>query len=139
MNTGTKTNIPFLNIFISFLYILLTSALLYILKLSCKPLTKHTSPSSQKHQSSENKQEEVQYNKIMFVSWVKKYTIIGSYFMRDRKYMLKQLFICSCYIVACLGINRILLWPVALAAFLVPAIYVIYELILKKRDSMTIE
>ena len=71
----------------------------------------------------------------MATSWLKKYSIVGTMMFSDRKYLAKELLIISVYGVACLKINRITLWPVALLTFLLPAIFLIYEMALKLQRS----
>ena len=71
----------------------------------------------------------------MIVSWFRKYSIIGSITLPDRKYLAKELLITSVYGVTCLKINKITLWPAALITFLLPTIFFLYEMALKLQKS----
>lgn len=71
---------------------------------------------------------EVDYNRVFAMSWFKKYSLVGACFNQNRKYLLKEFFIISIYAVTCLKINKIILWPVAFALFLLPLIFALLEI-----------
>ncbi len=64
-----------LNIVISVFYITLAALAVYVLKKSSRSLKKIPNT---KQQQDEEWKKSVNYNKIIAVSWFKKYTIVGS-------------------------------------------------------------
>jgi hypothetical protein len=82
-----KMNVPALNALIATLHLLIVGVTLYVLKLANRPLTKfptHPSTTQQKQP-----REQLNYNKLIALSWLKKYTLLGSLFESDKKYLLK--------------------------------------------------
>lgn len=65
-----------LNIVISVFYITLAALAVYVLKKSSRSLKKIPNT---KQQQDEEWKKSVNYNKIIAVSWFKKYTIVGSF------------------------------------------------------------
>ena len=53
----------------------------------------------------------------------------------DKKYLAKELLLLSVYGVACLKINKITLWPVALATFLLPSFFFMHEIAFKSQRN----
>ena len=49
-------------------------------------------------------------------------------------YLLKELFIISVYAVACLNINKVIVWPVAFITLLLPASFVLFEVVASAVD-----
>lgn len=82
-----KMNVPALNAVVATLHLLIIGITLYVLKLANRPLIKPPADSG----TAKDKQphEQLNYNKLMALSWLKKYTLIGSLFESDKKYLLK--------------------------------------------------
>lgn len=45
----------------------------------------------------------------------------------------------STYTVACLGINHIIIWPLALVSIVVPSCFLLFDILLKKIHLLKIE
>ena len=72
-------------------------------------------------------------NRILISSFLQKQTLIGGFFNSDKKYLLKEFFILSLFVVCALGINAIIIWPLALAGVFIVVFYLIFEQILKAK------
>lgn len=77
-------------------------------------------------------------NKTVAVSWLKKYSLVGSCFNEDKKYLLKELIFMGAYAVTCLQINHIILWPVTFSLFILPTIFLTFEILLKKVNLLKV-
>lgn len=77
-------------------------------------------------------------NRTVAVSWLKKYTLVGGWFNEDKKYLLKELMFLGAYAVTCLQINHIILWPVTFSLFLLPLLFLIFEILLKKVNFLKV-
>lgn len=121
-----KSGVPALNVFVALVYTALTATLLYLFKLANRPL-----PSRRHHPSPLTTSPEINHWRVLATSWLKKYTLVGSCFLSDRKYLAKEFLMLGTYAVACLKINRIVLWPTALSALLLPATCLIYDVLFK--------
>lgn len=75
-----------LNIIVSVLYIIFSAATLFALKKSSRSLK--IAPKTQKLKDSKW-QSNINYSKIIALSWAKKYTLIGTFIHEDKKYLLK--------------------------------------------------
>ena len=51
------------------------------------------------------------YVKVFAKAYALKNTLIGSMFNRDKKYLLKELFIISAIGICCFKINKYIIWP----------------------------
>jgi hypothetical protein len=80
----------------------------------------------------------VNVNRTVAVSWLKKYTLVGGWFNEDKKYLLKELMFLGAYAVTCLQINHIILWPVTFSLFLLPLLFLIFEILLKKVNFLKV-
>lgn len=123
-----------LNIVIAVFYLALACLSTFVLKLSARSFKKTLKRSAlpERSDSSHN----INYNKLIALSWLKKFTLVGALLNEDKKYLLKELLFASAYSVTCLKINRILLWPVTFALFLVPVVFLLYEVVSKKMQAM---
>jgi hypothetical protein len=117
-----------LNVVVSVAYIVLAGLVLYIVKLATQPLTAFSPTSPSKHPLITT---DTPIYRMMATAWLKKYTLLGSSLIADKKYLLKELLIISVYAVACLHINKLTLWPVSLITFLLPATYLLYDVLSK--------
>lgn len=130
-----------LNVFVSIIHLALSAALLFALKLATKPLLKFTptNPSNPTSALQPPSIPTMDYNKLIAISFLKKYTLIGSFFSPDKKYLLKEMLMISTYTVACLGINHIIIWPLALVSVVVPSCFLLFDILLKKIHLLKIE
>ena len=71
----------------------------------------------------------------MAISVLKKYTLVGGFFCRDKKYLLKEFLFIGAYGVACLSINHIIIWPASLSVFLFFITFVLWDVVLKKVEE----
>lgn len=123
-----------LNIVIAVFYLTLACLSTFVLKLSARSLKKTLKRSALSERADST--HSINYNKLIALSWLKKFTMIGALLNEDRKYLLKELLIISAYSVTCLKINRIILWPVAFTLFLVPVVFLLYEVVSKKMQAL---
>ena len=54
---------------------------------------------------------------LVIRSYALKYSFIGGFWNEDKFYLMKEILIISMVLVACIRINTITLWPVAIAVF----------------------
>lgn len=80
----------------------------------------------------------MQHNRVLALSWVKKYSLVGAFFNEDKKYLLKEFVFVAAYAAACLHINHIILWPVALSLLFLPVTFLLYDLLLKKAHFLKV-
>ena len=80
-----RTSVPSVNVLVSVLYILVSALALYSLKKANKPHKKYNNKQKEL-QEPENK---INFNLIFAKSWVKKYTLIGSFFCENKDYLVK--------------------------------------------------
>ena len=132
-----KSGVPFLNVLISIAYILVAALMLYILKLANRPLTKFSRRG--KSASSSEEKEDIDYQRTLLISWFKKYSFVGAYFEADKKYLLKEFLFMSSYAVTSLSINRFIIWPIAFSSFLLPVVFITFEVLLKLIHNSKIE
>lgn len=133
-----KSGVLVLNIAAALFYSLLGGLLLFVLKKAQSPLTRFEGKPKQKdrqQQEGEAGRAEVDYNKIIAVSYLKKYTLIGSCFQEDKKYLLKEFLFVSVYAVMSLNINHVIMWPVALSLALLPIVFLLWDVALKAVES----
>lgn len=123
-----KAGVPALNIIVSILYIIFTGLVAYWLKLSHKKRIE--SHQNYTEEQIEGMKKEANFDRLFAISWLKKYTLVGTCFNENRKYLVKEFFIMSIYAVTCLKINKIILWPVAFAVFLIPLVFGLYEVVI---------
>lgn len=71
----------------------------------------------------------------MALSVLKKYTLVGGFFCRDKKYLLKEFLFIGAYGVACLSINHIIIWPVGFSVLLFFITFVLWDVVLKKVEE----
>ena len=64
---------------------------------------------------------------LVFKSYVTKFTFVGGFFNEEKLYLFKEIFIISMILVACISINTVILWPVALAASAAIVLFVLLE------------
>jgi hypothetical protein len=117
-----------LNIVISVLYIIIAGLAAFVLKKSSRSLRRPVGVG----EGEEGWREKVNHNKVVAVSWVKKYTVVGACFNEDKKYLLKEFIFVAAYAVTCLQINHIILWPVTFSLFLLPLLFISFDILLKK-------
>lgn len=123
-----------LNVVIAVVYLTLACLSTFVLKLSARSLKKVQQKSALPDRS--DSQYTVNYNKLFALSWLKKFTLMGAVLNEDRKYLLKELLFISAYSVTCLKINRIIIWPVTFTLFLVPVVFLLYEVVSKKMQAL---
>lgn len=80
-----KPGVPPLNVVVSCCYIAIATLACLLLKRANRSGTRLEAQQG----TSRVLGEEVNLNKLMVVSWLKKYTLIGGFFARDNKYLLK--------------------------------------------------
>lgn len=71
-------------------------------------------------------------SRLIGISWIKKYTVVGGLLNKDKKYLLKEFLFVGAYAVTCLKINHVILWPVAFSLFLLPLHFFILDILLTK-------
>jgi len=103
-----------LNSFISVLYVFVSAITLAILKKAVKPRLCLSKASKKQLQTSTKSV--MNYDKLLFLAWLKKYTLIGSFFVKDKKFLLKESAFVSAYAVTCLNVNHLIIWPLGLSA-----------------------
>ncbi len=118
-----KLGVPLLNIIITILYIAISGLIAYCLKASHRRLRIQAPFTPTEAFLSMG----VDARRLFARSWLKKYSLIGGFFNKSRMYLLKEFFIISVYAVACLQINKIIVWPLAFITFLLPASFVLFE------------
>ena len=123
-----------LNIVIAVVYLTLACLSTFVLKLSARSLRKTQKKSALPERSDFS--HSINYNKLIALSWLKKFTMLGALLNEDRKYLLKEMLFISAYSVTCLKINRIIIWPVTFTLFLVPVVFLLYEVIGKKMQAL---
>jgi hypothetical protein len=117
-----------LNIVIAVFYLALATAAVFILKKSSRCLKKMIKIGEEET----NWKEQVDHNKLIASSWVKKYSIFGAFLQEDKKYLLKEFLFVAAYSVACLHINHVIMWPAAYSLFLLPLTFALFDILLKK-------
>lgn len=126
-----KEGVPFLNVIVSVLYLTITIALAFVFKKAQKPHNRFQNRNNLKSTIPEN----TNFDKIIAVSWLKKYTLVGACLFRDKKYLLKEFLFIAAYAVSCLGINRIVLWPLALSIAVMVSVFILFDVVLKKIEA----
>ena len=129
-----KIGVPALNVVISVLYVVLAGVGAYWLKLSHRRRRELQEGNTALHVPSYRK--EISFGKVFAVSWLKKYTLVGAILNEHRKFLITELFIISIYAVTCLRINRIIIWPVAFIAFLLPLLFVCMEIAVAQVEGL---
>lgn len=122
-----------LNIIIAVVYLTLACLSTFVLKLSARSFKKMQKKNALPERSDSHA---INYNKLIALSWLKKFTMLGAVLNEDRKYLLKELLFISAYSVSCLKINHIIIWPVAFTLFLVPVVFLLYEVVSKKMQAL---
>lgn len=125
-----KLGVPLLNIIITIFYIAISALVTYWLKTSHRKLYNQSPFSAPEALTSMG----VDPKRLFSRSWMKKYTLIGGFFNKSRMYLLKEFFIISVYAVACLQINKVIVWPIAFITLLLPISFVLFEVIAQKVD-----
>jgi hypothetical protein len=119
-----------LNILVACFYIVIAAATGFVLKKSSRPLQKMEKVTEKERE--QKWKESINYNKLLGVSWLKKYTLVGTFLHEDKKYLLKEFLFIAAYSVTCLQINHIILWPVTYTLFLLPILFTLFDLVCKK-------
>lgn len=122
-----------LNVVAACFYLILSALALFLLKRANRP-RRNVEPRDSKHQSAVSL-EGVSTNKLLVVSWLKKYTVGGGIFCEDKKFMVKEIVIISVYGITCLNINKTIQWPAALSLVPLVVCFVFWEIILKKWEQ----
>jgi len=66
---------------------------------------------------------------------MEKYTLVGTLLNKDRRYMLKEFLFISAYSNACLGINRFVVWPLGFGLVILPSLYLLMEIGVRKVEG----
>lgn len=74
-----------LNIVVSLLYLALAAAIAFVLKKSSRAVSKGEGVGEEE----EGWREKVDQRRVLALSWLKKYTVVGCIFNQDKKYLLK--------------------------------------------------
>ena len=122
-----------LNAIIATTYLIFCVLLLYIFKKSHK--TNKNLTTSLPSSSSSLPSEELDMNRVIILSYLKKYTLLGTISLHDKKYLLKQFVFIACYGVSCLKINRVIIWPVSISAGLMVISFICLEVLVKKYQN----
>jgi hypothetical protein len=72
-------------------------------------------------------------------AWLKKYTLVGACLFKDKKYLLKEFLFIGVYAISCLGINHLIIWPVAVSLALLTLSFVTWDIFLKKMERCQTE
>lgn len=123
-----------LNIIISVFYIIVAGLAAYLLKKSSRSLKRAMITND----VDDGWREKVSSTRVVAVSWVRKYTLIGGCFNEDKKYLLKECVFLAAYAATCLQINRIILWPATFSLFLLPATFIAFDIVLKKCNLLKV-
>ena len=81
-----------LNVIIAIFHLVTAIGTLIILKKAYRPLTRFTKPVQARIVDKEKKakeEDEVNYDRVLAMSYIKKYTLLGSFWQGDKKYLLK--------------------------------------------------
>ena len=78
-----------LNIIIGMFYLVAIGLALGIFKYANKPLKRFRQKQKQKRDASKKHENTIDFNKILALSIIKKYTLPGACFCLDKKYLLK--------------------------------------------------
>lgn len=128
-----QSGVLLLNVGVAVFHIVLAGVALALLKRATKPPSRHQSTATR--ESRKEDLEGVNFNRVMAVSWLKKYTLIGGAFCEDQKFMVKEVVIIAVFGVACLHINKLTLWPAALSLTILLLCFVCWDVISKKWSS----
>ncbi len=105
------------NISIALVYCLFGLLSLVVIKIAVRYFTKPKNPYKDDSISKMNKQlkskhlNDINFSKIFLKTYCLKNTLIGSFFSKDKKYLLKEIFILSCMTVTCFNVNTYIIWP----------------------------
>ena len=128
-----QSGVLLLNVVAAFFHLALAGVALALLKRAAKPVTRAESTATR-----ENRKEDlegVNFDRVMAVSWLKKYTLIGGAFCEDQKFMVKEVVIIAVFGVACLHINKLTLWPAVLSLTVLLLCFVCWDVVSKKWSS----
>jgi len=121
-----------LNLFIAILYFVISGVILVLLKNAVKPRMHLTKAS--KTQLLNSTKSIINYGKLIILSWLKKYTLIGSCFMKDKKYLLKEFLFIGVYAFTCLNVSQLIIWPIGLSPVILVLSFLFLELLIYKYD-----
>lgn len=119
-----------LNVIAACFHLLLAAIALALLKKSSRP-----TPAIEHKEGKHNVKEDlkgVDFNRLIVISWLKKYTLIGGTFCKDQKFMTKEILIIAVFGISCLHINKLTLWPASLSLTVLIPCFILWEIISKK-------
>ena len=73
------------------------------------------------------------------MAYLKKCTLVGGVVCDEKKYLLKEMLVLGAMGICCLGINQVIIWPVALSAAILLLSYVLLDVLVKKVTEGRVE